>query len=538
MKTRLASDAEVKRYLAGFRTRVCPEWREAGDKTTHSAADCFDCHSATPSRRPAIDTNGRSLYAATKCWYVHQGKPCPQAANCKFSHSREEALFNPDTFRTSACAGACGGNVHCPRAHSTAELAKQSDTDAAGFAYGSDDILVLLMYYKTEKCSRKPCTRTCERFHAPKERRRSPLEFDYSEHPCPSVRTGGKAGWGDPSRCKDKDSCRFTHTLLEQMYHPLIYKSEKCNKWDETKSEKDGCPWGSLCTHSHGEKDVARLKAALQRLSDLKERRAGRVPAPPKKPEPNVENPPVVEVVSAKLKKRKGKKQVQDPLKPSSIGASKATPVDSTAKHLEVSAEESKTPAESPSFLKAFSAPSSKTAVDVQPISIDPVAPSGSNSGGFRSLAQGTGFRTIGRPTSLDAPSRSSPAARTVSTPSLVGMMFSSTHDRQLWQTPNTGGADDEWGPRIGSPQSLDTVFSPSAVTTSNRSSTSEIDQEVDIARMKHRAMCPICGERYRSRVIVDCGHSLCDSCSLKAVEWKSCNECKHSISQVLDLRF
>lgn len=140
-----------------------------------------------------------------------------------------------------------------------------------GFRYTNptQDPLVYILLYKTEKCSRKPCARTCEKYHSVKERRRSPLQFDYSEQPCPNVK-GGAAGraWGDPTKCSAGDDCEYSHTLLEQMYHPNIYKTGLCNKFSSDPSINQ-CAWSALCTHAHGPTDRERQIRALAKYKEL-----------------------------------------------------------------------------------------------------------------------------------------------------------------------------------------------------------------------------------------------------------------------------
>lgn len=142
-----------------------------------------------------------------------------------------------------------------------------------GFRYHnpSNDPLIYMLMYKTEKCTRKPCSRLCEKYHSIKERRRSPLQYRYNEHPCGNVKIGNSAkSWGDPTKCPHGENCESSHTLLEQMYHPNIYKTGLCNKFNQD-PQLDTCTWGNLCTHAHGALDRERQIQALNTYKRLLE---------------------------------------------------------------------------------------------------------------------------------------------------------------------------------------------------------------------------------------------------------------------------
>jgi len=106
-------------------------------------------------------------------------------------------------------------------------------------------------------CQDKP---TCEGWHHEGERRRNPgvgPNFLYSEEPCLKLKAPGTSKWLKPTNCKDGDACRFSHTLMEQMYHPNIYKTSLCTNF--TANGGDQCQWGYFCTHAHGQKDIRNL---------------------------------------------------------------------------------------------------------------------------------------------------------------------------------------------------------------------------------------------------------------------------------------
>lgn len=64
----------------------------------------------------------------------------------------------------------------------------------------------------------------------------------------------GSTKWQPPSRCTNGDDCPYSHTLLEQMYHPNIYKTSMCINFTNPRGNK--CQWGYYCTHAHGAEDI------------------------------------------------------------------------------------------------------------------------------------------------------------------------------------------------------------------------------------------------------------------------------------------
>jgi len=118
---------------------------------------------------------------------------------------------------------------------------KKTGTPKKGYAF-------YMFQYKCKPCTRQRCQAKvfCAGFHHQGERRRNPQVYKYSYEPCPAVKETHK--WRDASRCKKGDACDKAHTLLEQMYHPYIYKTSLCANFP-----KNQCSWGDFCTHAHGE---------------------------------------------------------------------------------------------------------------------------------------------------------------------------------------------------------------------------------------------------------------------------------------------
>lgn len=80
----------------------------------------------------------------------------------------------------------------------------------------------IVLYYKTNPCSNKSCINTtdCFCYHSNSDRRRSPFLGNfivYSSQLCPNM-----------ARCPLGDSCTFSHSQLEIMYHPSRYRTKRC----------------------------------------------------------------------------------------------------------------------------------------------------------------------------------------------------------------------------------------------------------------------------------------------------------------------
>jgi hypothetical protein len=134
------------------------------------------------------------------------------------------------------------------------------DTWISPFRTREENIDFFMYGYKCDPCPlRRSCPSkvTCRRWHHEGEKRRHPglgSNFRYSEEPCPHVKGQGSNKWLPPSRCPNGDNCEYSHTLLEQMYHPNIYKTSMCINFTHPNGNK--CQWGFYCTHAHGQEDI------------------------------------------------------------------------------------------------------------------------------------------------------------------------------------------------------------------------------------------------------------------------------------------
>jgi hypothetical protein len=100
--------------------------------------------------------------------------------------------------------------------------------------------------YKAFKC--KDTTlhdkRTCPNWHTQSDRRRNPFEYNYSCFDCPNISANGE--------CKDGDNCPHSHTMLEKMFHPELYKISMCQRT----LRGDKCDRDALCAFAHNEADL------------------------------------------------------------------------------------------------------------------------------------------------------------------------------------------------------------------------------------------------------------------------------------------
>jgi hypothetical protein len=160
-------------------------------------------------------------------------------------------------YKTQLCHNPteCEFEERCTRAHSKDEL--------RSFIPSPRKEKFNLATYRTSACVGFPQDCACDglNYHTEMERRRDNTA-SYFPVPCPSIKVHGS--WHEPSliglkcvqshhaRSSDPWNCMFSHTLMEVMYHPLIYKSKLCRAF-----EQNGiCKFGSQCAHAHGKKEM------------------------------------------------------------------------------------------------------------------------------------------------------------------------------------------------------------------------------------------------------------------------------------------
>lgn len=104
----------------------------------------------------------------------------------------------------------------------------------------------MMQTYKVLKCKENANhdRRMCMHYHSLSDRRRNPFEFLYSCYECPNTVDGGE--------CSEGDSCSFSHTMLERMFHPELYKISVCQR----QSSGLKCDRSFLCAFAHNDADL------------------------------------------------------------------------------------------------------------------------------------------------------------------------------------------------------------------------------------------------------------------------------------------
>lgn len=84
----------------------------------------------------------------------------------------------------------------------------------------------MMFCYKTTFCpyiNQKHEWSDCNYAHRQQDFRRAPHHFYYLPEKCSYVAEDGS--W---DQCPNELDCEFSHTLLEQIYHPVTYKQSSC----------------------------------------------------------------------------------------------------------------------------------------------------------------------------------------------------------------------------------------------------------------------------------------------------------------------
>jgi len=92
----------------------------------------------------------------------------------------------------------------------------------------------------------------CLNYHSLSEKRRDLKIYKYNEKVCSNVYT---QIWKDPRNCEKGDSCQYSHTLYEYLYHPTVFRKNICKY--ELKNEK--CRYLLICPYKHNT-DVVDIK--------------------------------------------------------------------------------------------------------------------------------------------------------------------------------------------------------------------------------------------------------------------------------------
>lgn len=202
---------------------------------------CIFSHSKIPKRR-VLNNTPLFNYMPLRC----QNATCKDS--CTFAHSEEEMYFHPLFYKTKRCFhemknGQClKFGVFCPFVHS--EVEKRSP-DQSYSVTNEFNILT----FKTIKCERI-CECNGLKYHNSKDKRRHNTE--YMAKKCPKLWNDELNEWRKDIICSN--SCIYSHSWAEIMFHPLNYKTAHCKRWKDTNPPR--CVMGITCGHAHGDNEL------------------------------------------------------------------------------------------------------------------------------------------------------------------------------------------------------------------------------------------------------------------------------------------
>lgn len=116
--------------------------------------------------------------------------------------------------------------------------------------------LMPFLQFKTIECTVRSYHdhKQCPLFHSSKDRRRCPQKFRYEPELCPEVASG--------KVCTKYETCNYSHSTVEQFYHPKKYKTKFCS--GIVPGSKGGkCIYANFCSFAHSEAEL-RIKKLHQ----------------------------------------------------------------------------------------------------------------------------------------------------------------------------------------------------------------------------------------------------------------------------------
>ena len=246
---------EIAYHPSRYKTQPCSYPARADGVCTRFGIHCAYAHGEDDIRKPIV---------------LKQGMPHKLVQSNEPHDSLQLIGAGPLTPSVSASEAA----AHMSRRLSLNGLDDDFPTaaEAAGDSYvNADDFMTpkdclvsdrafFLYNYAIKPCTdaSSVCTNgTCPNYHYDNKRRRNPKLYKYSAEPCVNVKVDGGAQWKRPSCCPLGDNCGSAHTLLECMYHPSIYKTQLCSKFDERDTSTwKRCQWGRFCAHAHSRAEL------------------------------------------------------------------------------------------------------------------------------------------------------------------------------------------------------------------------------------------------------------------------------------------
>jgi hypothetical protein len=196
----------------------------------------------TTSVSRALDSSNGDMEAATA---VLIGEDCSkQDTEEKIGNAFKEKKLAATTLAAAAAVAPAAAEAKAKSAaRQSASLASVSGPAVKEI---KDTHQKMMATYKVQKCKETGAhdRKMCMHYHSLSDRRRNPFEILYSCYECPNTVDGGE--------CPDGDSCMHSHTMLERMFHPELYKISVCQR----QLTGNKCDRAMLCAFAHNDADL------------------------------------------------------------------------------------------------------------------------------------------------------------------------------------------------------------------------------------------------------------------------------------------
>ncbi|KAI3634756.1 hypothetical protein MIR68_007137 [Amoeboaphelidium protococcarum] len=127
------------------------------------------------------------------------------------------------------------------------------------------DVTKFLAEYKTDKCETDGCAlKECMRYHCEKERRRNPFNSNtqklmYKYDCCRYL-----------ENCRSPEQCFYAHTENEILYHPKLYKTSPCYRFQQGEACWEGND--KCCPNSHTIQETVQQALKLIENMDMQQK--------------------------------------------------------------------------------------------------------------------------------------------------------------------------------------------------------------------------------------------------------------------------
>jgi hypothetical protein len=196
----------------------------------------------TTSVSRTLDSNNGDMEAATAVLIGEERSK--QDAEEKVVHASKEK--KPATSTLAAAVGATPAAIEAKGKGAARQSASLASVSGPAVKEIKDTHQKMMATYKVQKCKETGAhdRKMCMHYHSLSDRRRNPFEILYSCYECPNTVDGGE--------CPDGDSCMHSHTMLERMFHPELYKISVCQR----QLTGNKCDRAMLCAFAHNDADL------------------------------------------------------------------------------------------------------------------------------------------------------------------------------------------------------------------------------------------------------------------------------------------